>query len=263
MSLLFQERGIYGLLGPNGAGKTTLLKLICGLLFPLRGTVRVNDMTPCSRRPELLREIFFLGETFHLPPISIEAYEKTYAGFYPRFDHQQFQKWIHESLLSKANDLHRLSYGQRKKFIFVFGLATNSRILILDEPSNGIDIPSKGLMANQLIETLEMERNKNRIVIVSTHQVADFQDVFSAIHILHKGQTLLNASVETLMSHFGIRRSVNQKDMEKALYWEKTQEGYKGLVAKSKGSTERLSFEFFFKAAIEKSDQIQAMMEKI
>jgi ABC-2 type transport system ATP-binding protein len=151
---------IHGILGKNGEGKSTLLKMISGMIFPQKGKIEVLGLEPQKRQPEMLREIFFLPE--ELPPItlSIENYEKVYAPFYPNFSHEQFQTYLQEFEISSGkSQINKLSYGQKKKVFMAFGLATNTKIVLLDEPTNGLDIPSKAQFRKMTSSALEDERN--------------------------------------------------------------------------------------------------------
>jgi ABC-2 type transport system ATP-binding protein len=140
-----QAGSIVGLLGKNGAGKTTLLKLMIGLLRPTDGKVGIMGHQPAERQPSLLQDICFLPEEFHLPGVSINNYVKANSGFYPRFDEGLLRRLINDFELPEGKSLNQLSYGQKKKFLISFGLSTKCRLLVLDEPTNGLDIPSKSI----------------------------------------------------------------------------------------------------------------------
>lgn len=143
LDLEIPKGNIYGLLGMNGAGKTTLLKLISGQLFSAEGHVSVLGYNPAERQPQMLQELFHLPEEFLLPRMRAAEYLKLYAPFYPRFDHVAFERYCAEFDLDMSQNLNELSFGQKKKFLLSFGLASNTSLLILDEPTNGLDIPSK------------------------------------------------------------------------------------------------------------------------
>ncbi|MBD3392682.1 MAG: ATP-binding cassette domain-containing protein, partial [Chitinivibrionales bacterium] len=158
---------IYGLLGKNGAGKTTLLKIICGLLFADRGSSVVLGCNSRHRSPELLQELVFIPEEFHVPSLTAGAYRKYYGPLYPRFSSEDFASYLKEFGIRETERLSSLSYGNKKKFLIAFGLATNCRLLILDEPTNGLDIPSKSQFRKLVAGALA----DDRVFIISTHQV--------------------------------------------------------------------------------------------
>ena len=168
------DRGsMYGLLGKNGAGKTTLLRLIAGLLFPQSGSLEVFGEVPADRTPKMLSDIFFLSEEFSLPAMRISEYLKIYAPFYPNFDREVFDQRLKDFDILTDKKLNALSYGQKKKFLLSFGLASNASLCLLDEPTNGLDIPSK----SQFRKVVASSLNDDRLFIISTHQVRDMEPV--------------------------------------------------------------------------------------
>lgn len=191
VSLTMEAGHIYGLLGKNGAGKTTLLKIMSGLRFPTSGTSTILNQNAVLRKAEILQDIYFLQEEMYVPHMKIESFVKAYSPFYPRFNHEQFNEYLREFELDKEfGYLDKLSHGQKKKTLIAFALATNTQILIMDEPTNGLDIPSKStfrrLMASAADET--------RLVIISTHQVRDLHSLIDMVAILDNGRMVLNAS---------------------------------------------------------------------
>lgn len=191
VSLTMEAGHIYGLLGKNGAGKTTLLKIMSGLRFPTSGTATILNENAIWRKSEVLQDIYFLQEEMYVPHLKIEQFEKAFSPFYPNFNHEQFNEYLREFELDKEfGYLDKLSHGQKKKTLIAFALATNTQILIMDEPTNGLDIPSKStfrrLMASAADET--------RLVIISTHQVRDLHSLIDMVAILDNGRMVLNAS---------------------------------------------------------------------
>lgn len=191
VSLNMEAGHIYGLLGKNGAGKTSLLKIMSGLRFPTSGTATILNQNAVLRKAEILQDIYFLQEEMYVPHMKIESFVKAYSPFYPRFNHEQFNEYLREFELDKEfGYLDKLSHGQKKKTLIAFALATNTQILIMDEPTNGLDIPSKStfrrLMASAADET--------RLVIISTHQVRDLHSLIDMVAILDNGRMVLNAS---------------------------------------------------------------------
>ena len=145
ISLTLERGHIHGLLGCNGIGKTTLLKLICGIIRPNSGSVRVDGMNPFDRKVEMFRELMIIPEEFDLPNISLEKYARITAPFYPRFDMGQMLGYCQELGVRPEERLHSMSMGQRKKAYIAFALACNVEMLLMDEPTNGLDIPSKSV----------------------------------------------------------------------------------------------------------------------
>ena len=191
LSWKLHQGGIYGLLGKNGAGKTTLLKLVSGLIFPKKGEYQVMEFIPSKRNPFYLQELFLIPEEFELPKLKINQYEKLYAPFYPNFDREDFYQLINEFDLDHQAKIHSLSFGQRKKVLLAFGIATNTRLLMMDEPTNGLDIPSK----SQFRKLMASRINENRTYIISTHQVKDIEKLVDAIVVLENGKIIFQQSL--------------------------------------------------------------------
>ena len=246
LSLQISDGNIYGLLGKNGAGKTTLLKIICGLLFPQQGTCSVLAFTPSKRVPEMLQEIYFIPEEIYTPPLKISEYLKLYTPFYPRFEQQSFDQYIKTFDLPRNDRLTSLSYGQKKKFLVAFGLATNCRLLILDEPTNGLDIPSK----SQFRKLLAASLSEDRIIIISTHQVRDIGNLIDPIVILDDGNVIFNQSIDDISRKLAVRLQKTEPGKDDVLYSEKTLGGYV-VIAENRGELEsNLDIELLFNAVI-------------
>jgi len=186
---------IHGLLGKNGEGKSTLLKLISGLIFPQKGEIKVMDFTPQKRKPEMLRDIFFLPEELPVFSLKIADFQKAYAPFYPNFSAEQFDNYLKEfEISSKDLKLNKLSFGQKKKVFVAFGLAANTKILLMDEPTNGLDIPSKGQFRRMVASVTD----ETRCIIISTHQVRDLDSLIDSIIIMDGHEIVFNESIDAI-----------------------------------------------------------------
>jgi len=185
---------IYGLLGKNGAGKSTLLKNIVGLVFPLSGTCEVDGRAAGRRLPVTLEDLFFLPEDVQVPPVSAAQLAASTGGFYPRFSEAAFHEHLRELDVPSHSKLTALSYGQQKKAMIAFALATNTGLLVLDEPTNGLDIPSKAQFRKLVAGALGEER----CVIISTHQVRDLDSLIDTVLVLHERRIVLNATIDAL-----------------------------------------------------------------
>lgn len=139
---------IIGLLGKNGAGKTSLLHLISGLLTPASGEISVLNHYPSKRNPNFLNQVYYVPEEFFFPNLTMKAYVNAFAPFYPNFDHEKMDQLMDNFDLQPKLNLNKISLGQKKKFRIAFALATNCPLIILDEPTNGLDIPSRGYSEN-------------------------------------------------------------------------------------------------------------------
>lgn len=194
LDLTLTPGNIYGLLGVNGAGKTTLLKLVTGLLFAQSGSVRSLGYDPAGREPGFLAQVFELPEELNVPNVTDREFLAVRAPFYPKFDHERFDAYVREFQLPRNRRLTTYSYGQKKKFLLSFGLACQSALLLMDEPTNGLDIPSKGQFRRLIAEAL----TEDRLFVISTHQVRDVSSLIDPIVILHEGRVLLSRSLSEI-----------------------------------------------------------------
>lgn len=194
LNLDLEKGRTYGLLGKNGAGKSTLLKNIVGLAFPLSGTCEVAGYAAGRRLPATLEDLFFLPEDVQVPAITATQLAASTGGFYPRFDEAAFHNYLRELDVPSLTKLTTLSYGQQKKALIAFALATNTGLLVLDEPTNGLDIPSKAQFRKLVAGALGEER----CVIISTHQVRDLDNLIDAVLVLHERRMVLNETIDSL-----------------------------------------------------------------
>lgn len=249
---------IYGLLGRNGAGKTTLLKLISGLRFPQDGECRVLNYIPQKRLPGMLEELYFIPEEFFVPPISMGAYEKIYAPFYPRFDRKALADYLKEFDLDSKKKLTELSYGQKKKFLLAFGIATNCRLYLLDEPTNGLDIPSK----SQFRKILASALTDDRIIFISTHQVRDMENLIDPIIILEDGQIIFNRYIHDISRHLIIQMEHDPRQTGDVLYSAKVLGGYAVVKKNRSGEESRMDLEILFNAVTANREKINELFSK-
>ena len=187
-SLDFGQSGIYGLLGKNGTGKSTLLYLMMGLLRPQKGDVTIDGVSASLRTPEVLREMFLVPEEYDLPRISLRGYVKAIKPFYPRFSEELLEKCLANFEMPTDIDLGALSMGQKKKVYMCIALAANTRYLLMDEPTNGLDILSKSQFRKAVIDGM----NDEKTVIISTHQVHDVERLLDHVCIIERNKVLLN-----------------------------------------------------------------------
>ena len=194
---------IYGLLGSNGAGKSSLMRLMAGLLFPTSGQIRVNGHEPRHRKPAFLEDLFFLPEDVDTPPMTLARYVATMGAFYPNFSREQFQTYLTAfQLPGTIGRLTDLSLGQCKKVAISFGLATNTSVLLMDEPTNGLDIPSKA----QFRKVVSAALTPDRLVLISTHQVRDLDALIDAVVVLNDHELLLSAPLERVSQRLRFER---------------------------------------------------------
>jgi len=235
---------IIGLLGKNGSGKTSLLKLLSGLLFQDAGSLHVLDHSPKARNPSLMKNIFLIPEEIYLPSITVRQYILANRHFYPGFDQALQEELLEQCELSNSHPIQELSYGQKKKLLITFALATKCRLILLDEPTNGLDIPSKAVFRKIVAGSLD----EQQLVIISTHQVKDIENLIDYITILDQGRVLLNKDLYQVSSklQFSKKTSLEANDI---LYSETTLDGFKVITPSMNGNSS-VDLELLFNAVI-------------
>ncbi|WP_299825923.1 ABC transporter ATP-binding protein [uncultured Pontibacter sp.] len=252
LNLTLQPGFIYGLLGKNGAGKSSLLKLISGMLFPNSGASKVFGSDASARKPAMLQDIYLVPEEFNLPAISMATYVKTTAVFYDKFSHNQFNAYLAEFELTDDAKLSTLSYGQKKKFLIAFGLATNARLLILDEPTNGLDIPSKSQFRKIMASALDEEK----IIIISTHQVRDLENLIDTIVVLENGKIIFNHSIAAISERLAFEYDLNGLPADEIVYAEEIHGRKAGIVKNIAGIDSRVDMELLFNGIVKDAGKV-------
>jgi ABC-2 type transport system ATP-binding protein len=234
---------IYGLLGKNGSGKSTLLKIIAGLAFPKKGRALLDGIEIARRQVATLQQLYFLPEEVFVPPISPEQFYKRTAGFYTHFQKNEFYHYLEALDVDALTPMDQMSFGQQKKAMIAFGLATNCRLLIMDEPTNGLDIPSKAQFRKLIAAAL----NNNRCMILSTHQVRDLDSLIDAILVLHEQRIVVDCSIDDLAEKlvFGLESDVAST---RVFYEEETFRGNYVIAENSRGKYSKPDLELFFNA---------------
>lgn len=247
LELEFEDGRIVGLLGKNGAGKSTLLGLLAGLLQHQSGTVRVNGFEPFRRNPDFLADIYMVPEEFAFPNVSIATYVNAYAPLYPKFDRDKLHGIFGEFDLKSESKLNKLSHGQRKKFLIAFALSTNCRVLVLDEPTNGLDIPSKSQFRKIMVSSVTDEQ----LVLISTHQVKDIDTVIDTVVVIDEGKFIFNRDTATIAQqlHFEIVPAITGDDS--LLYSEKCTSGYRVIRPLGNRSESVIDLELLFNAIVQ------------
>lgn len=190
-SLEMEAGKVIGLLGKNGTGKSTLLYLMSGLLRPQGGSVWMKGMDVQKRLPATLSDLYLVPEEFTLPNLSLQQFVKVNAPFYPRFSRELLRTCLNDFELNEDIHLGELSMGQKKKAYMCFALAANTSLLLMDEPTNGLDIPSK----SQFRKVIASGMTEEKSVVVSTHQVRDIDRLLDQVVVIEGNEVLLNRSV--------------------------------------------------------------------
>jgi ABC-type multidrug transport system, ATPase component len=255
ISLEFEKGNIYGLLGENGVGKTTLLKLICGLQKPQHGSVIVDGFTPSMREPEFLQNVYFLPEEVITEDTTPEKFIQKTGVFYPRYDYELFNQLMKELEVDLSKKFNELSHGQKKKALLACAMSLQTDYLFLDEPTNGLDIPSKALFRKVISQYCSDETT----VIISTHQVKDVENLIDPIVILDKDDVLLNASfskiTEKIFFEYGPER------LDNAYYTEMLPGGYINVMRNVNNEESNVNIEALFNAVMKNKETIKNLMK--
>lgn len=238
---------VTGLLGRNGAGKSTLLYLIAGLLTPEEGEVLFNGINTRDRNPETLQDIFIVPEEFDLPSIPLMEYVKYNAPLYPRFSYDDLTKYLEMFDMDSSLNLGALSMGQKKKAYMAFALATNTSLLLMDEPTNGLDIPSK----SQFRKFIASGMNDDRNIIISTHQVRDIDQLLDHIILINDNEILLNHNTNEITDKFIFKTTDDPQVINTALFSQFSMQGSSVILANNDGTDSELNLETLFNLSIE------------
>ncbi len=242
----FESGKIYGLLGKNGTGKSTLLKLINGLLFAHVGNIQVDGYESRHRHPSMLSQIFFLSENYQLPAISMTQFVKAYSPFYANYSQEQFDKYVQILEVPMEGRLDRLSMGQKKKFIICFGIATNSKYLLMDEPTNGLDIPSK----SQFRKVIASGLREDQIMVISTHQVRDLGNMIESVIVIDDGQIILSQDIYGIGKKLTFQKSLGADEGGTALYSEFMGGAYVHISPNKSNEPSQVELEVLFNAIL-------------
>lgn len=252
-SLNIEGNKIYGLLGKNGTGKSTLLYLMSGLMRAGKGSISIDGINSQERNPLLLQEIFMVPEEFELPAVSLDTYIRINEGFYPRFSREVLNSCLKDFDLPLSLHLKELSMGQKKKVLMSYALAAGTRYLFMDEPTNGLDIPSK----SQFRRVVANNMSDDQTIIISTHQVHDVETLLDHILILCENRMLLDASTADICTQYSFElRPANEMD-DSVIYAEPTLQGNAVVARRKEGQAETpINLELLFSAVAEKKVNI-------
>lgn len=243
LNLSLGEGHIYGLLGKNGAGKSTLLKNMVGLAYPRQGSCLINGVNVSGRPVSVLEDVYFLAEEVFAPSLTPEQFAASTTVFYPKFSNADFYQCLKVLDVDAAAAMDKQSFGQQKKAMIAFGLATNTSLLIMDEPTNGLDIPSKVQFRKLIASVLTEERS----IVISTHQVRDLDSLIDTLLILHDSEIVVNSSIEDITEKitFGV---FNDTTGMEVLYEEDGMRGKNAIVKNTTGKYSKMDLELFFNA---------------
>lgn len=253
LDLAMEAGSTVGLLGLNGAGKTSLLKLAAGALYPAVGRIEVFGKRVGTRSAAVLADICYVPEDPWAPPLSPERWLERYGAFRPAMDRELFRSLLSEFSVDWTKSVAKMSYGQRKKFAVAAALSSGARAVFLDEPTNGLDIPSKA----QFRRALAAASSPDRVLVVSTHQARDLENLLDPIVIVHGGKVLCTFTAAQLAQRFSVER-LQSLEGKTVVHAERDALGWTALVAEGGGGAD---LETAFTAALAEPDAFRAALE--
>jgi ABC-2 type transport system ATP-binding protein len=199
VDLRVEDGRILGLIGPNGAGKTTALNAILGLTS-FQGDLRVLGRNPWTERDLLMRDVSFIADVAVLPRwIRVSNALDYVGGVHPRFDRAKAERFLTRTSIRSTSKVRELSKGMVAQLHLAIVMAIDARLLVLDEPTLGLDI----LYRKQFYDSLLNDYfDRNRTIVVTTHQVEEIQDVLTDVVFIDRGRIVLVSSMEEIESRF-------------------------------------------------------------
>lgn len=256
IDMTLEEGKIYGLLGENGVGKTTLLTLLCGLKAPQLGTINVDGHNPYDREPSLLSDQYYLCDEVAAVNMKAADYASNFGKFWERFELERFMEVMNLFEVDPQQKMNTMSAGQLKKTYISFALACNTKYLMMDEPTNGLDIPSKA----QFRKAVMKYTREDATLIISTHQVRDLENIIDPIIILDRQEVLLNASVEEITRKLYF--NYDNQDCKDALYSETVPGGSIQVIVNTTEEDSKLNIEALFNTVHKHKELIKEMFKQ-
>lgn len=243
LDLTVDGNKIYGLLGKNGTGKSTLLYLISGLLTPQKGEVLFDGINTRRRLPQTLSGLFLVPDEFDFPSMTLDKYVRLYSPFYPDFSREIFSQCLEDFGVGGVKELASLSLGQKKKVYVSFALATGVKLLLMDEPTNGLDIPSKDLFRKIVAKNM----GGGQTIIISTHLVHDVEPLLDHLLILRGDAPVYDKDTFGITEEyaFDYRTSAEGDDV---LYVEPSPQGYAVMARNDDKRHTQINLDLLFKA---------------
>ena len=256
ISMELEEGRIYGLLGENGVGKTTLLTLLAGLKDVCEGSIEVDGQTPFDRKPSFLSNIYYLPDEVPAPRRKAIDYASDHGQYWSKFSIDKFSEIMTVFDNDQNQRMDQMSYGQLKKTFISFALACNTKYLFMDEPTNGLDIPSKA----QFRKAVSKYTSDDSTLLISTHQARDLEAIIDPIIILDRRDVLMNASLDEIAQklYFDYTSDADPS----ALYSEMIPGGSIQVLINKEGVESKVNIEALFNAVLLHKGMIKEMFNK-
>lgn len=247
LSMKLTAGGICALAAPNGEGKTTLMKVIAGLRFADRGVVNTLGFDPSKRQPAFLEQLYFLPAEPSLPAWTPKRIGKVYGPFYPNFSNELYYQCLMDFRVDPDRQLDKLSFGQQRRVQLAFALAVKTPLLLLDEPTLGLDIAGKDQFRRSLIQATE----EGQTVLMSTHLLNEVEPVLDQLMILHQRQIWAHVDLTAAQQIYSYHLSSRAPDPDSNSYGRRVPGGWLVIKADGGPSTARPDIETLYLALTE------------
>lgn len=198
-SVAFDTSKVYAILGESSESKTTLFNLISGLAFAKSGKIEVNGYAPAKRKTHMLQNLFYVPAIIQVPAVSVETFELTYSFYYPNFNESAFYSYLNDFMIdSQTKNIDEMSALQKRKLMIAFGLATNAKIVLMDQPT--IDFDDSSLLILKTL--LQKPVQKKKCILLNANNLHQLSGLVTDLVILANGKVQFSDSIEHLSNTF-------------------------------------------------------------
>lgn len=256
LNLKFEPGKVYGLIGRNGAGKTTLLNCISGLIWKNAIKKVFIDGKPMSNgNPSILSKIFYVTDAAPLLHVRVNKYAKKLSLFYPDFSMECFNECVEMFQLNYGEYIDNLSLGQKKMAFLSYAFASNASHIILDEPTNGLDITSMRTLRKLIASNM----TDDKTIIISTHHINEISSLLDHIIILNNKKVVFDHSVMETGRALSFVESDKETDNNNALYSMTSAYGNRIILPNTSGIDSEIDYELLFEAVLDDSSKIDTL----
>ena len=257
ISLKFESGKVYGLIGRNGAGKTTLLNCLSGLIWrrPSKKRVFLDGMPLSNGNPDMTSRIFYAIDTTPNLHVRVDKLAKKLSLYYPEFSMEHFNECVELFHLSYREYLDRLSLGQKKMTYLSYAFASNASHIILDEPTNGLDITAMRTLRKLIASNM----TDDRTIIISTHHINEISSLLDHLVILNNRKVAFDHSVHETGRALSFVESDKETDKNNALYSMSSAYGNRLILPNTSGIDSEIDYELLYEAVLDDSRKINAL----
>ena len=257
ISLKFESGKVYGQIGRNGAGKTTLLNCLSGLIWrrPSKKRVFLDGMPLSNGNPDMTSRIFYAIDTTPTLHIRVDKFAKKLSLFYPEFSMECFNECVEMFHINYSEYLDRLSLGQKKMTYLSYAFASNASHIILDEPTNGLDITSMRTLRKLIASNM----TDDRTIIISTHHISEISSLLDHVVILNNRKVAFDHSVQETGRALSFVESDKETDRQNALYSMSSAYGNRLILPNTSGIDSEIDYELLYEAVLDDSKKINSL----